>query len=109
MPRSRPRWNTYTSEPTLAVAIPDDGYAVGMLAPFHVVPSNVWRLSAPPLARANTARWPGVVSTTAPVAGNTYAVARGGVQGRAGACSAVELSTASVVVHAYSATVYGGV
>src|SRR5690349_14010049 len=84
-----------------------------MLEDRHAPFVNSRRFTPPPLLRETIARLPGDVATTPPPVGSTAAVVRttgaGGVQPCAGACSAVALSTASAVVHAYSATVYGGV
>src|SRR5262249_53222476 len=105
MPLSLPLWNTYRSVLNFVAAIPDDESAVGMLALLQELPLNRRRARLLSERRPIMARLPGVlVSATAPAAGSTYAVVRttgaGGVQPCAGACSAVELSTAAAVLHA---------
>ncbi len=101
----------YVVEPEVVAAIPDEQIANGMLDVDHVLPSNSWSAIVLSPRRPKTESLPGAVATTPPALGSTAAVTNGGgggVHPCAGACSAVELSTASAVVHANSATVYGG-
>src|SRR4051812_38944800 len=93
--------------------MPDEQMAKGMLDVLQLVPSNSWTPMVLSARRPKAVSIPGDDETTAPVLGSAAAKVfggggAGGVRPYAGACSAVALSTASAVVHAYSATVYGG-
>src|SRR4051812_10377270 len=84
-----------------------------MLEVLQLVPSNSWSAIVESERRPNAVSFPGADETIAPVLGETAANVfggggAGGVHPCAGACSAVALSTAAALLHAYSATVYGG-